>query len=215
MNIRLIFAKTQAMRYSSHLDLMRTLERTFRRADLPLAYTQGFNPHPRLNLASALPLGFTSDGEIADLLLEVYVNPEQIQHALEQAAPPGIHILSVQEIAPNQPALQSILQSSAFMVTLLEPVADLEQNLEILLSTQSLVRTKRGKNYDLRPLIETINLDTAAPDGEQRILMQLAARQSATGRPDEVLEAMGISPFEARFHRTKLVFQEIEPAKPV
>ena len=58
------------MRFTGHLDLHRAWERTFRRAGLPLAYSQGFNPHPRLNLASALPLGFTSEGEVIDVWLE-------------------------------------------------------------------------------------------------------------------------------------------------
>ena len=66
IRLRIVFAKTEAMRYTSHLDLHRTWERTIRRANLPLAYSQGYNPHPRINLASALPLGFTSDCEVVE-----------------------------------------------------------------------------------------------------------------------------------------------------
>ncbi len=58
--LRLTFAKTAAMRYTGHLDLHTTWERTLRRARLPLAYSQGFHPQPKIQLASALPLGFTS-----------------------------------------------------------------------------------------------------------------------------------------------------------
>ncbi|HLE27799.1 MAG TPA: TIGR03936 family radical SAM-associated protein, partial [Anaerolineales bacterium] len=68
--LRLTFAKTAAMKFSGHLDLHKTWERTLRRARLPLAYSQGFNPQPRLQLASALPLGFTSECEVLDAWME-------------------------------------------------------------------------------------------------------------------------------------------------
>ena len=70
MRIRVTFSKTYHMRYTSHLDVHRTWERTLRRARLPLAYSQGFNPRPKINLAAALPLGFTSDCEIVEFWLD-------------------------------------------------------------------------------------------------------------------------------------------------
>ena len=69
MRLRITFHKTAAMRYTGHLDLHKTWERTIRRARLPLAYSQGYHPQPRLNVASALPLGFTSECELLDLWL--------------------------------------------------------------------------------------------------------------------------------------------------
>lgn len=78
MRLRLTFAKTDAMRFTGNLDLHRTWERTIRRAGLPLAYSQGFHPQPRLNLASALPLGFTSQFEMVDVWLENEMPLEQI-----------------------------------------------------------------------------------------------------------------------------------------
>src|SRR5512139_3345190 len=95
MRIRIIFSKTDAMRFTGHLDLHRTWERLVRRAGLPLAYTQGYSPHPRINLASALPLGFTSDCEVVDIWLEVEMPSGEVRLALTQAAPPGISILDV------------------------------------------------------------------------------------------------------------------------
>ena len=61
---RMVFSKMQPLRYIGHLDLMRAWEHTFRRANVPIAYTQGYHPHPRVNLGAALPLGFTSECEI-------------------------------------------------------------------------------------------------------------------------------------------------------
>ena len=208
MHIQLTFAKTPAMRYTSHLDLMRALERTFRRAELHLAYTQGYNPHPRINLISALPLGFTSECEIADVQLEASIPAEEIQPALQQAAPPGIEILSVHEITGQQPAMQTLLLASLFIVTLPDPPADLESRMEILLASTELTRQRRGKSYNLRPLIETLYRLEDNPEGHARLHMRLAARQGATGRPEEVLEALGIAAHNARIHKIQMVFIE-------
>src|SRR5512146_1378298 len=107
MRLRITFAKTEAMRYTGHLDLHRTWERTFRRAQLPLAYSQGFHPQPRINLASALPLGFTSDSEVADIWLEKDMPLDQIRELLQAALPPGISILQIEEVDSQAPALQT------------------------------------------------------------------------------------------------------------
>jgi radical SAM-linked protein len=91
MRLRITFAKTEAMRFTGHLDLHRTWERCFRRARLPLAYTQGFNPHPRLNLAAALPLGFTSQGEMIDAWLEQVARRDRAGSAASLAARTAPH----------------------------------------------------------------------------------------------------------------------------
>ena len=97
MRIRLIFSKLEPMRYTGHLDLFRTWERTIRRAGLPLAYSQGFNSRPRINLASALPLGFTSCGEVMDMWLEEDQSLDKIKAALEGALPPGLRFSKIDD----------------------------------------------------------------------------------------------------------------------
>ena len=89
MRVRITFSKTPAMRYTGHLDLHRAWERAFRRAGLPLAYSQGFHPGPRLNLACALPLGFTSECEIVDAWLDGDLALSEIETALTGALPPA------------------------------------------------------------------------------------------------------------------------------
>jgi radical SAM-linked protein len=207
MRIRITFAKTEAMRYTSHLDLHRTWERLLRRASLPLAYTQGYNPHPRINLAAALPLGFTSECEVVDIHLERDLPVGEIYSALRQAAPPGLEIHRVEEIPPNAPVLQSILEASEYTVTLLDPLPELEPRLGELLSIPSLPRVRRGKNYDLRPLIHAAVLIPPDESGCQRLHLRLSAREGATGRPEEVLLALGGDPLSTRVHRTRLIFR--------
>ena len=194
------------MRFTSHLDLHRTWERTFRRAGLPLAYSQGYNPHPRLNLACALPLGFTSQGEVLDAWLESQVTIPEIQTSLDRAAVPGVHILAIEEVAERAAVLQTEVEAAEYVITFMEPILDLEERCQALLEAKSLPRQRRGKGYDLRPLILALQTVPSDPHGPQRLSVRLAARASATGRPEEVIDALGALPETARVHRTGLIF---------
>lgn len=207
MRIRIYFAKTEAMRFTSHLDLHRTWERTIRRSGLPLAYTLGFRPHPRINLGSALPLGFTSQDEVVDIWLETEIPINEVESALRRAVPPGIDIDVVEGIDERAPALQSILGASDYQVTLLEPLRDLDEQVRQILEAESLPRQRRGKDYDLRPLIYDLSRLPDDPEGNQRLFILLSSRENATGRPEEVILALGGDPATTRVHRTRLVVQ--------
>jgi len=206
MRLRIIFSKTEAMRYTGHLDLYRTWERTLRRANLPLAYSQGFKPHPRLTLASALPLGFTSQAEVMDVWLENNLPIDQVERALLRALPPGLQVEQISQVETQAPGLQARLVAAEYLVTLNQPYSDLDARLEKVLSVASLPRERRGKPYDLRPLILDLQRQTDDPEGCQRILMRLSAREGATGRPEEVLLCANIDPLAACIHRTGLNF---------
>jgi len=207
MRIRLFFSKTTAMQYTGHLDLHRTWERTFRRARLPLAYSQGFNPHPRLTLAAALPLGFTSEGEGLDAWLTEELPIDEVTAKLEPALPPGLRVHRIEEIEGKAPTLQTQVQSSEYEVTLVEACPDLAARMQALLAAPSLPRERRGRPYDLRPLVEELEILPKSNQGQACFLVCLAARESATGRPEEVLEVLGIRPEQARVHRKRLLFQ--------
>ena len=206
MRLRIIFSKTEAMRYTGHLDLYRTWERTLRRANLPLAYSQGFKPHPRLTLASALPLGFTSQAEVMDVWLENNLPIDQVERALLRALPPGLQVEQISQVETQAPGLQARLVAAEYLVTLNQPYSDLDARLEKVLSVASLPRERRGKPYDLRPLILDLQRQTDDPEGCQRILMRLSAQEGATGRPEEVLLCANIDPLAACIHRTGLIF---------
>lgn len=194
------------MRFTGHLDLHRAWERIFRRARLPLAYSQGFSPHPRINLASALPLGFTSEAELVDVWLEEDLPLDEIAKALQRAIPPGIQITEIQSVSERLPSLQSSLVSSEFVVTFLEDQPELKEQVQHLQETASLLRTRRNKPYDLRPLIEALEVLPSTAEGSPHLRMRLSARDGATGRPEEVLDCIGIPAEECRVHRTALFF---------
>jgi radical SAM-linked protein len=210
MRCRITFSKTDAMRFTSHLDLHRTLERTMRRAELPLAYSEGFTPRPKLQLASALPLGFTSSAEVADFWLKEELPLENIQQSFTKAQPPGVSLHTVEQIPLKADKLQTSLTKATYTVELPAPVPDLEHKVADLLEAETVLieKIKKGKKKtaDIRPLIEDITIITP-PNAEKPVLeMTLKAQEGATGRPDHVLQALGIDPLIARIHRTGLIF---------
>jgi len=217
MRLRITFSKTGSLRYIGHLDLQQIWERTARRAGLPLAYTQGFHPGPKIQIAAALPLGFAGRAEVVDLWLQepsATLSPLPSASAqslpdmaiLQSAAPPGLTILRIEAVDEHAPALQTQVAAAEYEVVLTEAGygSDLRRRVEELLAKPSLPRERRGKPYDLRPLILALDL---LPDKEG-IRMILAARESATGRPEEVLAELGIPLEVTRIERTRLILKD-------
>ena len=207
--IRVTFAKGEALRWTGHLDLQRVWERLLRRTRLPVAYSQGFRPSVRIQLACALPLGFTSRCELADLWLEFAPPLAEIEAALRRCAPPGLEIMEVAPVPLDEPSLQTRVRSAEYCITLLDlpGAADAAALFAPLLIATSLPRVWRKKSYDLRPLIEDLRVLEPDQDGRARILLRLAARPGATGRPEEVLTAAGLDPHAARVERTALLLE--------
>ena len=203
------FSKTKAMRFTGHLDLHTTLERTMRRANLPLVYSQGFNPRPKLSLASALPLGFTSEVEMAEFWLKEEIPVDEVAKRLHSASPPGIILEELRTVTHDAPKLQNALSSAEFMITFKEKQPNLEQKVTDILAQESLprerIRKGKKKTYDLRNLILEAEV-LMSDDGQQQLRLHLRAEPGATGRPDEVLEVLGIDPLSPQIHRTRLVF---------
>jgi radical SAM-linked protein len=210
MRLRIQFSKFDEMRYTSHLDLHRTWERTFRRAGLPLAYSEGFHPQPKINLASALPLGITSESELVDIWIEYNIEIPAILDQLSSSLPPGIKIISVEEVSQHLPSLQTDLVSTVYQVTIADEIEGLDRRVEAIMNAGTLIRERRGKKYDLRPLIVELSTLRDEQNNYQVIIMKLAARANATGRPDEVLNELSIDPATVQMHRINLLFRDEE-----
>jgi len=242
--VRITFVKGPEIRYTSHLDLARIWERVFRRARLPLAYSQGFNPRPKMQLASALPLGFTSRCEVLDVFLQQPIEPDEFVERLSDQLPAGLTVLAVNEVEPGGPALQSQLRYVEYRVTISANVARAEvvARMAELLAADSLPRERRGKSYDLRPLIDRLWIEgqgdativssqycgadfpvcrldrleslphTLLPQPIEKIRtihlgMWLHAGPQGTGRPDEVVEALGLADVVLSIERRRLMFE--------
>ena len=203
MRIQITFSKQAALRYTSHLDLHKLWERAARRAELPLAYSQGFHPQPKMNIAAALPLGFSSRCEVLDMRLEHDIPLDGLQEKLQQTLPTGIRVFAIESVDDRAPALQTQVESAEYEVTLTESVdgSDLKRRIDSVMESESIIRERRGKTYDLRPLIE--ELKSLSND---KIFMRLTAREGATGRPEEVLDVLGIEFEGTQIERSRLLF---------
>lgn len=201
--LRVQFSKTGPARFIGNLDLMRLWERAARRAGLALAYSEGFHPQPRMQLGAPLPLGYVGDAELLDLWLANPTEPAALLQTWNTVLPLGIAVQAVTEIVEREAALSAQVTSARFSVlpNCESAAPDLPKCVLALLEQKQILRiNKRGKEYDLRPLVEEL---TATPAGW--LEMQLAARPAATGRPEEVITAMGLDPCRPTIHRRYLI----------
>ena len=206
--IRITYSKTAGLRYTSNLDMHKIWERSLRRARLPLAYSQGFHPQPKLTQACPLPLGMTSSAEIIDIWLETEIDHASFLTAINPALPPGLELQTIESIDLTAPSLPKQVVSAEYIVTLLDPedAEQLQQRVAQLLAAGEIWRERRGKQVDIRPLIEEIKILPPDDQGRLRLTLRLAARESATGRAELVVETLGYDPFDARVERVKLYF---------
>jgi len=210
--LRVRFKRGQEVKFISHLDLMRLWQRALHRAGIPLAYSEGFSPHPRISLAAPLPIGVTSETELMDLYTTQWVSPHFFTAAVSQQLPPGIEILQVHQIALTLPSLQSQVRYVEYKVeveTEMEP-KEIESALASLLSAKRLPwqhqRDTGTRSYDLRALIDDLRLiDWHHP--YCTIDMRLRCDSSGSGRPEQVIAALGFANHPRSIHRTKLILR--------
>ncbi len=210
---RLIFAKKKAVKYISHLDLALAWERALRRAQIPLLYSQGFNPRPKMQFASGLPLGATGAAEIVDIIVSEPLDPKNVLSKIRDALPEGIGLNSIAEVPLNAPTLQQLVRQAEYRVTVETdlPVERLSQRIANLLAADKLIQTRqrRGKpeEIDLRPWLHTLHLDSVA-EGEAVLRMRVTAGQFGNLRPESVLKALGLAENWAEIERTHLIFED-------
>jgi len=206
--IRLTYAKLGNLRFIGHLDLQRLFERALRRTNLPLRYTHGFNPHLRINLASALPLGFIGEAEQMDFWLDQEVSLDEISIRLKKSLPAELILTNLKVIDNQQPSLQASLLSSDYEVLLpadLDPQT-LRAKINALLAQETLPVQRRKKTVDLKNLLIAMQLENE----EHQPLLKISMKSTPleNGRPDELLELLGLDPADCQITRTKMTFLE-------
>jgi radical SAM-linked protein len=206
--LRIHFTRGETLKYIGHLDMARTWQRIARRAHLPLAYSEGFNPQPRLTFAAALPVGCTSDHEELDMILSPACDITDVNAQLDRVMPPGMKVISIGEVALNAPALQVQLQAAEFEITVEdeEAIGLLPERVAHFIAATEVMRDRRGKVYNLRPLVQTLSIESAQADRAAVIRSRLQANEAGTGRPDELAAALGLDPATVKIKRTKLLF---------
>lgn len=210
--LRIRFCRGQEVKFISHLDILRLWQRALHRAEIPLAYSEGFNPHPRISLAAPLPIGVTSQAELMDTLCTQPVSPHFFTAALSRQLPPGIEILQVFQVALTMPSLQSQIRSTEYLVEVAteKEQGDIESALTELLSLEHLPwqhqRDTGTRNYDLRALIDDLWL-IDWQSGHCSLGMRLRCDNSGSGRPEQVTTALGFTDHPQSIHRTKLILK--------
>ncbi len=202
--IRILYSKGEELLYTGNLDVHKIWERIFRRAELSLAYSQGFHPQPRIHQACPLPLGFIGENEILDVWLDSDETLDQIRKKLENAQQPGLTIKSLESIPLSVPALQTLVKAADYLVVIEDHKYsnDLETSIQCFFQKDECIRQRRGKQYDLLPLVEKL---TIIPGDPAYLKMRLTTLPGATGRPEEVLDELGIPPYSVPITRTNLI----------
>jgi hypothetical protein len=138
--------------------------------------------------------------------MEESLKVPDIYNSLREALPPGLEIVKIEDIILKYPSLQTQITSLEYKITSKREFPELENQVKKLLSAQTLIRERRGKEYDLRPLIEVLSV--CANEEFTCLRLTLSSREGATGRPEEVIAELGIELQDVRIHRTALIFSE-------
>lgn len=214
MRIRVRWSKFGKIRFSSHRDMARCWERALRRADLPVASTEGFTPRPKVHFGLALSTGHESLGEYLDIdlrepecsTIDLAALPERLTPLL----PPGVEVVAVEVIDRSLPSLQEAVTSCTWLIEVpgVEP-ADLEGPVADVLAADSLpiVRERKGRAVtdDIRPgIVDVRVVGPTPPDAPESgtLLEAVLATQPRSVRPAELLVAIDPSRSEGRVRRT-------------
>jgi len=208
--LRIRFCRGEEVKFISHLDIMRLWQRALNRAGVPLAYSEGFNPHPRMSLAAPLALGVTSEAELMDLVLAKWASPHSFTEAVSRQLPPGIEILQVYNTPLTMPSLQSLVRYAEYTVELETEKGQkgVESAMAQLLAAEHLPwqhqRDTGPRHYDLRALVDDLWLIDQS-NGYCTIGMKLRCDSSGSGRPEQVAAALGFENYPKSIHRTTLI----------
>src|SRR3972149_1735553 len=206
--LRIRFGRGEEIKFISHLDIMRLWDRAFHRAHIPLAYSEGFNPHPKMSLAAPLAVGLTSEAELMDVFVARTVTPHWFTSALTQQLPPGITILGVFQAALTLPSLQSQVRYADYRVQLdADEAKDTEKAVSALRAMERLPwqhrRDTGQRSYDLRALISDLRVVSITESG-CTLEMKLRCDSGGSGRPEQVVLALGFTQHPLSIQRTKL-----------
>lgn len=201
MRIRFEFRKDKDMRFISHLDMLRVFERSVRRAGLPLTYSQGFNPHPKMAFGPALALGTASDREYVDISFEGELSVEKAVEALRNRFPPGIGIVRGAIVPEGSTALNSLINRARYTVKCpLERAIsgeDLASFCNALLLKDTIFvkkKTKKGiREKDIRKGIFKLVCchEDCRSEGKQAVIFcELLSGPEGSVRPEQVLEVL-------------------------
>lgn len=207
------FGKQPRLRFISHLDLQRFFQRAVNRTGLPIAWSQGFNPHPVMSFGSALALGWTSVYEIIDIKLSAPMGRKRTEDAVRAALPEDLPVLETRMVDDRHPAPMALVRMSDYEVTLAgEGAQAVIERIPAFLSMERVMAEKKSKSgvkeIDIRPM--AVSLEPT----EFGFACRLMLTEQSTLKPDLLLNVLarqaGVEPPEARIHRVRLLGEDTE-----
>jgi radical SAM-linked protein len=191
--LRIRYAKRGRLRFTSHRDFSRAFERAVFRARVPMAYSSGFNPHPRISYAGAAPTGSASEAEYVEIGLSQVVDPADVHARLEEALPTGLDVLDVVE-SPGG-SLADLLQASHWWAEVIAPLPDAERAVAAFLAEESVLverMTKKGlREFDCRAAVVSLAAAPASEGSPAGARLDLVLRHGVPSvRPDDVMTGL-------------------------
>ncbi len=192
MKLRIRYAKRGRLRFSSTRDFQRALERALRRAGVPMAFSAGFHPHPKVSYANAAPTGTASEAEYFEISVTERVDTESLRTALDEALPDGLDVLEVVEAAPG--SLADRLQASDWVIEFRGvPLEDVRAAADELLARDRVEVSRTFKTgprtFDVRSAV--VSLDVSASEEADCAILRVVVRHTTPAvRPDDVLTAL-------------------------
>ncbi len=205
MKLRVRFTEEGKIRFLSHRDVARIMERSFRKLRLPVAYSQGFSPRPKFSFGLALSVAHESDAEYLDVELVTPVDLEDLPNQLTQSLPDGLTVVAVEILEPGSTSLQQAIVCCRWNIEVLgAPLPDVTVAVADLLASSEhlLERTRKGKAsiVDVRPAI--LELEVMGPTDTGVQLKALLATEGTSLRPSELVRVLTENLEEGRVRRT-------------
>ena len=194
MKLRMQITKDRDIRFISHLEYVRTIERAIRRAKLPATYSEGFNPHLKFSLASALGVGVVSYTEFVEIELAEPMEVELAAKALDKALPRGIRVLAADAVANNTAALMAEAAGASYVVTLpfaediSEAVASYNEAEELLFKKAAPKRKEKFKEIDVKFYIPKIAVEQK--DGKTSFAFECKITPTGSMKAVDLLNAL-------------------------
>lgn len=196
--LKFSFVRNEKVKYISHLEIMRAFHRAIRRAKLPVAMSQGFNPQLRMSIALPLAIGVTSENEMAEVYIFEDTEPQEFQRRLNLSLPEGLAVFNTEKAETEAPQLMQLVDAALYHI---KPINDiqkiqkgfLDEGVELILKRENIIVSrrakKRNKEFDIRPYI--INMEVFNDKGRSCLKMFLQTGSRGGAKPAEVLAVMG------------------------
>ena len=207
--LRVKYGRTGDLRFIAHLDVMRLWHRAMRRSGIAMAYSEGSTPRPRLSIAAALPVGVTSEGELLDVYLKRRISAFYFLTRIQGAIPETLLVYEAVDVSMDAPSLQSQVRLAEYRVGVAPDgeAESVEDSVNGLLGKETIPwehrRDKEVRRYDLRALVRDLWVEERS-NGTVTLGMLLRADPNASGRPEQIVAALGL-PEPVWVHRTRLL----------